>query len=275
MEELEASTVNHTAESLRAIKQRITKGQKAVDRLVQANIGLVHDRANRYKLAYPSAPEYDDLVQEGMIGLMTAIRKYDPTLGNKFSTVAYYWIRQSIARGANKTGRTIRLPENRINDFTEMNNISREYEDQQMTTDQIDAIIMERLKLSRADLMNIRTAAITPPSLNRVVGGSDSSKELIDYVSNKHTLPSSEDNVIANEMSSVLKSAIKSLAPVKRDIVAAVFSMGDEPVNIEDVKAHYDISASRFRKLQAEAIRELKDALTRNGFSFSDFAVIS
>lgn len=260
-----------------ALNERVTVGKKAVDKLVRANIGLVHDRAGRFKTRFPSGPEYDDLVQEGMTGLLTAVRKYDPERGNKFSTVAYYWIAQAVARGANKTGRTVRLPENRINDFVKMNQIVKELESEYHTSGEIDEIIMDRLGLSKVDLMNIRAAASTPASLNKVVGReAGSNRELMDYVGEDSAEPSSEESVIASQMNDLLLEAVENLDPIKRDVILATFSLSEgEELSVEDVRTKYSLAPFKFKRVQVEAMRELREKFSREGLSFSDFVMMS
>lgn len=263
-----------TAAKKAKLEIAVKEGERAVDTLVRANIGLVHDRVQIFKSRYPSGPEYEDLVQEGMAGLMTAVHKYDPDRGNKFSTVAYYWIAQAVARGANKTGRTVRLPENRINDFSKINKITNSPEVEDFTPVELDNFIMEQLGLSTTDLMNIRNAASTPASLNKVISSeSGNTKELIDFIEDKDAVSSSEDQVMRDEMTQVLHESVNNLNNIKRDIIYATFPIGDqEMMTSEEVRSKWDLQPFTFKRLQAQAIMELKTSLTKKGFSFEDFA---
>ena len=258
------------------LEQNVEEGQAAVRTLVEANIGLVYDRARVFKSRYPGAPEFEDLVQEGMTGLMTAIQKYDPARGNKFSTVAYYWIVQAVARGANKTGRLVRLPENRINDYTAITAIINSEEADGLSSVELDELIIDRLGISKNDLMNIRSAAATPASLNKVVSRENgSAKELMDFVGEDNSTASSEQSVIRNEMYSALMDAISELSPVKRDVIKVSFSLTEAEENIttlEDIRDIYGIQPAKMKKLQAEAVKELRVILNNCGFSSLDFA---
>lgn len=258
------------------LEQEVAAGENAVRALVEANIGLVYDRARVFKSRYPAAPELEDLVQEGMTGLMTAIKKYDPARGNKFSTVAYYWIVQAVARGANKTGRLVRLPENRINDYTSMTAILNSEEADGLSTLELDNLIMDKLGISKNDLLNIRAAAATPASLNKVVSRENgSTRELMDYVGEDNKAASSEESVIRDEMHSALMDAIQELSPVKRDVIKVSFSLTDTDANvstIEDIREIYGIHPAKMKRLQMEAVKELKAILTKSGFSSYDFA---
>lgn len=257
-----------------ALNAAVKIGEDALDKLVRANMGLVYDRARIFKSRYPGGPEFEDLVQEGMAGLMVAARKYDPERGNKFSTVAYYWIAQQVARGANKTGRLVRLPENRINDYIKMNNILSRHEGEGLTSSEEDAIILEELGLSKADLSNIRAAASTPASLNKVVSReAGSTKELGEFIGERDAAPSSEVAVIKSTMTGILLDEVEKLGPLKRDVILSAFPLSeDSSMTPDEVKAHWQMPSPKFKRVQAEAVRELHESLSKRGFSFADFA---
>lgn len=262
-----------TAAKRENLNKRINDGERALDELIKANLGLVHDRAKTFKSRFPAGPDYEDLVQEGMAGLVVAAKKYDPERGNKFSTVAYYWIAQQVARGANKTGRLVRLPENRINDYMKMNAIISRYEEEDLTPAELDDIIMEELGVSKNDLMNIRSAAATPASLNKVVSSeSGNSKELMDFVGETNASVSAEHEVIEYEMRQVLLDEIKSLPEVSRDVLLSSFAINTEnTLTPEEVKELYRLPAQKYKKIQSDAVRNLHTRLEQKGLSFSDF----
>lgn len=262
-----------SAERMSALSEDLTVGWDAIERLVRANLGLVYHQARWFKRTYPSGPELEDLEQEGMIGLLVAVEKYDPKRGNKFSTVAHSWIRQSIARGTNKTGRMIRLPENKINDMFKMNKIvSREIHASSgaVSQNEIDEKIISEINFTRQDLMNVRLAGTSCVSLSRPVS-SGGAKELIEYVGENYTYPSSENAVIENEMSAILRSKITSLSPEHRDVVYAAFSLGDQPMSAKEVQIKHSFSADRYREIQMEAMTEIRNSLDEEGLSLNDF----
>lgn len=256
------------------LNEAVSKGEAALDKLVQANMGLAYDRARIFKSRFPGGPELEDLVQEGMAGLMVAARKYDPERGNKFSTVAYYWIAQQVSRGANKTGRLVRLPENRINDYIKINSILSRHEGEGLTSAEEDAIILEELGISKADLSNIRSAASTPASLNKVVSReAGSTKELGEFIGEKEAAPSSESLAIKSAMTEVLLEAVGELDQMKQDVILSAFPLSDDSaMTPEDVKDQYKLPNPKFKRVQAEAVKELHEALSKKGFSFADFA---
>lgn len=258
-----------------ALKQRISRGEAAVDKLVRANIGLVMDRAKIFKTRYPAAPEFEDLVQEGMTGLMTAIAKYDPARNNKFSTVAYHWIAQAVARGANKTGRLVRLPENRINDFTRITSITNSPEAEGLTQAELDELIMDELGLSRTDLLNIRDAAATHASLNKVVSSdSGSAKEFIDFVAEKHTQVSSEEQALRTETEELLLSSIEFLTPIQQDVILSNFAIGGmDSLSQSEVCEKWGILPAKYKRVKDEAMKGLREIVKQRGLTFQDFTI--
>lgn len=264
---------NYSGLEVEALKAKVVEGEAAVDKLVRANLGLVYDRARIFKTRFPGGPEMEDLVQEGMAGLMTAVSKYDPARGNKFSTLAFYWIAQAVARGANKTGRLVRLPENRINDYSKITSISNSLEVADLTPSELDAHIMKELGLSQTDLMNIRAAAYTPASLNKVVGSdSGSAKEHMDFIADKTPTASSEEHVVQEVMHKALRSAVDCLTDVQRDVIYSIFPLGDCPsLSPQEVQAKHGLQQFKFKRIQVEAVRDLKSLLEANGYTMEDF----
>lgn len=253
----------------------ITEGQRATNKLVESNTALVWSQARKFKNKFPSAPELEDLAQEGFAGLVRAIEKYDPSRGNKLSTVAYYWIDQAINRSTNNTGRLIRLPENRITDFVDINRIRAQYEDSGLTSEQIDAIAMEKLKLTPEKFHNIITAGSIPISLNRPVsfdGGE--SKELMDFVSEEHSSASLEDTVTGDLMLDILYEKVSGLSQMEKDVVASSFLMGDvvtKRASMAEVRENYNLTPQKFKRVLNNALTKIRVELEALDISFTDF----
>lgn len=240
------------------------------------NQGLVISLANAAHRRYPTSLEIQDLVQEGSIGLMTAIKKYDPSRGNKFSTVAFRWINQAISRGVNKTHRLVRLPENRIADFTKMNRIHEEFEDTDVTSAELDEVIRERLGLTDREISDIRAAASSPASLNKTVGtDSDGTKTLMDYVGDLQTTVSSEEEAINSDIASFLSTSLASLPELNRAVVTAQFGLpfeDQETRKPKQVREIYKINQDKYREVLSSSIESLREDLSGNGFTFSDLS---
>lgn len=259
-----------------ACQKRIDDGDEAVRQLVESNVGLVYERAISFKKKYAGAGALEDVVQDGMAGLMTAVWKYDPERNNKFSTVAYNWIMQSIQRGCNKTSRPVRLPENRIYEWVKIGSIMNDPENRELSMEEIDAKILEVIPhLKPKDLYNIRNAALPPDSLNRIVfsgGTSSSTNELVDFVGEDNAVESSEEVAVRSRMADVLRTKVVTLPPVQRDVVMASFDMfADEGMSQESVCEKYSMKVSAYRSAQREALSTLRQNLEQEGVSLADF----
>lgn len=256
-------------------KKDISAGDLAIDELVKANLGLVYDRARVFKSKFPSAPDMEDLVSMGTIGLMTALQKYDPARGNKFSTVAYYWIAQAIGREVNKTSRLVRLPENRIADYTRMNGVASRYEEFSLGYTELDKRIMEELDLNKTELMNIRNAASFHASLNRKIGGGggEGTKELMDIVGEEKVIVATEHSVTTNECFSILSDELQSLEPLKREVIASHFSLAVDGIypTAQEIREVRSLSSSKFRRILSEGLSELKASLAAKDLNLLDF----
>lgn len=253
----------------------VAAGDLAIKELVHANLGLVYSQARKFKAGYPGAPDLEDLIQEGMAGLMVAVYKYDPSRGNKFSTVACWWIRQSISRGVNKTGRLVRLPENRISDYGKMNALTSRYEEENLSGSELDEKIQGELGLSPTEIFNIRNAANWHTSLNKPVGSSADAgtRELIDVIGELNPVTGPDQAVATSDCYSILHEALGSLAPVQQEIVAAQFSLqlnGKYHVATEVREAH-QLTTSRYRRLFQEGLAALRDSLAERDLKLTDF----
>lgn len=270
-DELEASSEDTDVDNLKKI---IIRGENAVNELVTANIPLVVSRANSFKSRLPSGPDIEDLIQQGMEGLMKAVYKYDPTMGNKFSTVAFSWIRQSIGRETNSTGRLVRLPENRVTDYINIKRTQEEFKDSGFAPAEIDNKVMEKLNLTKAEFMDIMNAAVTHTSLNKVVNDSDGgSKELMDYVGQMHTEKSSEEHYVNGSLMEILNSSLEKMSQIKKDIVSASFMLDfdGEPMTPKEVRELHNLTSQKFKKILNEALREINSELTEKDLSLNHF----
>lgn len=256
-----------------------SEGLDAIDALVASNVGLVYNIAKKFKLKFPAGPDLEDIVSMGTIGLIVAVKKYDPSRNNKFSTVAYHWIHQSIEREVNKTSRMIRLPENRIIDFTRINSVMRDYEESGLPEGKTAyEVLNEELGLSKRVVQNILDVAYGHTSLNQHVSdGSDSPRELGDIIaegsSSLNNTMSVENMVIANESMSILYNELSDLSPLKRIIVAAQFSLndGEHSSTPQQIREDHQLSPSKYRRLLNEGIGELRVILEKKELRLSDF----
>jgi RNA polymerase sigma factor (sigma-70 family) len=253
----------------------IKSGDRAIEKLLEHNTALVWSRARNFKTKHPASADLDDLVQEGYLGLLRAASKYDPTRGNKFSTVAFYWIDQAIARSVSKTGRLIRLPENREQDFFNIMKIRSLYEDSGLNSNEIDAIAMDELNLSKNDFNNILQAAAIPTSLSRRVGSGDSdSKELIDYIADTEVEDSSEALAMREGLRNLLFEKLNTLTDLEKDIVTASFLIEDtanKRLSVKELRDIHNLTPQKFKKVLNSALVKLKGELEGLDITFADF----
>lgn len=248
------------------------EGEKASYELVTSNILLARSMAHEFKRRLPASPDHEELFAMGMVGLWKAARKYDPRRGNKFSTVAYNWIRQSIVRDVNNTHRLVRLPENRVGDYSAISRLRREHKDSELSEIEFEELVMKELGLSRDKIREINNAASNHASLNKVIGDDEGEKELIHYVAK--SAPAAEELAIESEMKTVLDMALGDLEPLELEIVVSSFKLDYNLIDHRTVKAicaDADISSSQYRRISGIALKKIKRHMDSYGITFSDF----
>lgn len=247
-------------------------GDKAARDLVSSNILLVHKMVHDFRNRMPASPDHEEVFAMGLLGLWKAARKYDPRRGNKFSTVAYNWIRQSIVREINNTHRLVRLPENRVGDYSAISRLRRELKDRELTESEFEDHVASELGLSREKIREIINAAGSHASLNKTVGDEDGEKELIHYVAK--SAPAAEELAIESEMQTILDMALGDLEPLELEIVVSSFRMsyGDiEHRTVKAICAEAGITASQYRRISHGAMKKIRTHMDSYGVSFTDF----
>lgn len=247
-------------------------GERASDALVRSNILLVRSMAHEFKRRMPASPDHEEIFAMGMVGLWKAARKYDPRRGNKFSTVAYNWIRQSIVREINNTHRLVRLPENRVGDYIAISRLRREHKDRELTESEFEDIVAAELGLSHEKIREINNAASNHASLNKTVGDDDGEKELIHYVAK--STPAAEEVAIESEMQTILDMALGDLDPLELEVVVSSFKLNYGSIEHRTVKAicaDAGISPSQYRRVSSTAMKKIREHLDSYGVSFADF----
>lgn len=250
------------------LKKDIARGERALETLVKSNTGIVRKRAEHYKSA--GLLEYDDLVQEGFIGLLVAANKYDPARSNKFSTVAYPWITQRMGRSINQTGRIVRLPENRINDYNAMNDVEVKYAESGLTRHEIDQKIIEETSLTMMDIYSIRNAFQKHASIDKEQEGANG---VLDYVVGGK-VPAAEDQYLNEEMNSVLLKYIAMLGEVSEDIICSKNEMPNsrnEFLKPIEVRRKYSLTNKEYESRIPNIINKLRQKMSDDGLSLKDF----
>jgi RNA polymerase primary sigma factor len=234
------------------LAKRIEKGDLAAkDRMINSNLRLVVSNARRYQ---GQGLPLGDLIQEGMLGLIRAVEKFDWRKGFRFSTYATLWIRQAIQRGLENTSRTIRLPVHVAQRSRKVGRIERELTTKlghEPTDEEIAAVA----DLPLAEVIEIRKAERAVVSLDKPVGD-DGDTSLGDLITLE--TPSVEEEVEGTLTSQTLLQAIGALPEAERQVIEMRFGAGDEePQTLAQAGKRLGVSTERARQLEERALRRL------------------
>jgi RNA polymerase primary sigma factor len=234
------------------VRERRSLVQSALNRMVTANLRLVVKIAKNYRHRGVS---FQDLIQEGNLGLMKACLRFDYTTGYRFSTFAHWWIRQSIIRALHGQSHTIRLP---VHFYSRINAFHKSFFQlrQDLGRDPTIEEISEASGLSKAKILAVIRANYEPVSLETPIG-SDGDK-LADHIENPDTI-SPEQATEENQMMKLLSNCMASLCPRDRQILSLRFGLDDgEPQTLEQVGLHMNISRERVRQLEKRALHRMR-----------------
>jgi len=236
------------------LSQRIEKGDlEAKERMINSNLRLVVSVARKYQ---GQGLPMGDLVQEGMLGLIRAVEKFDWRKGFRFSTYGTLWIRQAIQRGLENTSRTIRLPVHMSQRARKVARIERELA-LKLGHEPSDQEIADEAQLEVEDVEEVRKAAQAPTSLDRGVGddGETSFGDLLPA-----DQPAPEDEVAEAWQSQLLQSAVAQLPEQERKVIELRFGQGPGGVHtLGQAGKVLGVSAERTRQIEERALRRLRE----------------
>ena len=237
----------------RHLRQLVFDGQCAREHLGRANTRLVVSIAKRYMgqgLPFP------DLIQEGNVGLMRAVDKYDYSRGNRFSTYATWWIRQAITRALAQKTRTIRIPLHMTERIRQMYRAAQDLEQtlgRRPTAEEIAAAMEVAADAVRA-MMDASQHAI---ALERPVGD-DGDSEFGDFIEDQDSI-SPVDSATQNLLEETIEEVLAELTPRQSHILRLRFGLGGgEPHTLEEIANKFGLSRERIRQLEKEALRRLR-----------------
>jgi len=246
-----------SADALRVTFQKVQVGQRVAERakseLIEANLRLVVSIAKKYT---NRGLQFLDLIQEGNIGLMKAVDKFEYKRGYKFSTYATWWIRQAITRAIADQARTIRIPVHMIETINKLIRTSR-YLVQEYGREPTPEEIAEKMELPVDKVRKVLKIGKEPISLETPIGEEEDS-HLGDFIEDKSILSPSEA-VISMNLAEQTRKVLSTLTPREEKVLRMRFGIGEKSDHtLEEVGQDFDVTRERIRQIEAKALRKLR-----------------
>ncbi|HQA67934.1 MAG TPA: sigma-70 family RNA polymerase sigma factor, partial [Aggregatilineales bacterium] len=249
--ELLAENPDLPAEQIRQLEEAVAQGQAAREHLGRANTRLVVSIAKRYR---DQGLPMSDLIQEGNVGLMIAVDKFDYTMGNRFSTYASWWIRQTITRALSQKSRTIRLPLH-LSDQLRRINVANEILEQELGREPTYKELAERLGVETSEVRETLEANPQTIPLELPVG---EDSEFGDFLEDEESV-GPDEAMHTLDLTESIERVLNDLLPREAEILRLRFGLKDGiPQTLEQVGKAMGLSRERIRQIERQALRRLR-----------------
>ena len=225
----------------------------ARQRLVNANLRLVVAIAKRYQ---GRGVLLEDLVQEGNLGLIRAVERFDYRRGFRFSTYAAWWIRHRITRAIANQGRTIRLPVHVVDLVNKISRVSTQLT-QTLGREPDDGEIADEMGVSVDELMELREVALVPLSLETPLDGNDGDEDEMGELLRSRSVEGPDEKLADRMLRDRVRETMETLSLREREVLSRRFGIGIRRYTLEELEAEFGIPCERLSQIEAQALRKL------------------